>query len=586
METWLVPVGGILPTGALPWLVAAIVGAGLVALALLAAILVTPVYKHIVCLKYLFCGWKAVVPFISALPAAIGVFLLILVFAIMDGFVLETSKAVRGTLSDIIVDGQLQGVPYYDEFIEQLADVEEVQAATPIIRTYALVRIKPRLTGVQPIVRECLIIGIRPGQKAPMGQFRNYLEVRKGDAYPPEELLEVPAAIQAVRKEHKLPVRPGAIAGAGLIGTPWPVIVEEETNEGVGIRVLAWVVTGVVAIIGVFVWRAARRRPGRAGWRWAKALCGLVVMALAVWAILTPVRLVEIQRREIEDVKLILYGDDLVVSTIPIRPSGAVETEPGGVPRVSARVFTLVDTFKSGFWENDSKHLYVGFDEAQAMAGMEAQPEQNLPARASQIHINIRDPSAGQAMANVIRRLWDRFAAARPEISDWPVSILTWETYQGQLLSVVKMERNITVLMLSLMFLGFAVLTALISYVMAYIKRRDVGILKAVGASDVGVGSLFLGYGFAIGFLGVSVGLAGALLMLDNLDAVELWVNQTLGVDVFPRDMYYFEHIPRNISPQWCAAVALAVLALSTLASTAGGLLAAMKQPVETLRYE
>jgi hypothetical protein len=32
--------------------------------------------------------------------------------------------------------------------------------------------------------------------------------------------------------------------------------------------------------------------------------------------------------------------------------------------------------------------------------------------------------------------------------------------------------------------------------------------------------------------------------------------------------------------------VSLAVLALSTLASMAGGLLAAMKQPVETLRYE
>jgi predicted permease len=37
-----------------------------------------------------------------------------------------------------------------------------------------------------------------------------------------------------------------------------------------------------------------------------------------------------------------------------------------------------------------------------------------------------------------------------------------------------------------------------------------VGILKAVGAHDAGVGSLFLGYGFIIGLLGTAMGMAGA----------------------------------------------------------------------------
>jgi len=154
------------------------------------------------------------------------------------------------------------------------------------------------------------------------------------------------------------------------------------------------------------------------------------------------------------------------------------------------------------------------------------------------------------------------------------------------ILSVVEIERNIVTLMLGAMFIGFGVLIALISYVMAYIKSRDVGILKALGARDAGVGSLFLGYGFLIGLLGVAVGETGALLMLHYLDPIEIWVNQALGVDVFPREMYYFDHIPRNISLCWCVGVGLGVLALSTLASAAGGLLAALKQPVEALRYE
>jgi len=140
--------------------------------------------------------------------------------------------------------------------------------------------------------------------------------------------------------------------------------------------------------------------------------------------------------------------------------------------------------------------------------------------------------------------------------------------------------------MLGLMFLGFGVVIALISYVMAYIKGRDVGILKALGARDAGVGSLFLGYGFIIGLLGTALGMAGALVMIHYLDPIEIWVNRMLDVDVFPREMYYFEHIPRHVSAPWCVGVGVAVLAFSTLASMAGGLLAALRQPVESLRYE
>jgi len=154
------------------------------------------------------------------------------------------------------------------------------------------------------------------------------------------------------------------------------------------------------------------------------------------------------------------------------------------------------------------------------------------------------------------------------------------------ILTVVEVERNVTALMLGLMFLGFGVLVALISYVMVYIKSRDVGILKALGARDAGVGSLFLGYGFIIGLLSAATGIVAAVLMLHYLDVVELWVNSVLSIDVFPREMYYFDHIPRHLSVPWCIGVGVAVLALSTVASLAGGLLAALKQPVETLRYE
>lgn len=566
-----------------PWTLPALVAGGVVALGALALVLATPVYKHVLCAKYLFGGWKAVVPMVSCLPAALGVFLLILVFAIMDGFAEETRKMTRGTLSDVIVDAHMAGLPYYEDLIRRIERIEGVESATPIIQTYAVARIQPRISAVQPLVRPCQIFGIRPAEKVTMGRFREYLERQRPDVYPAEDLLTVPERFGVDRDG---PPRPGCIPGIGLIGAPMATSMPETVETGLGRRFAVGTAAVVMLLVTLFVWRAARRRPGRNGWVVATALCGLACAGAAVAAVLVPVKEEEVLRNQVVDFPLVGYGGRLVVSTIPVRLSGALETEPGGIPKVQSRAFTVVDRFKSGFWESDSTHLYVEFDVAQEMAGMTGRPAAGTPARTNQVHVRVTDPAVGPAVCEAVRDAWrdlvkEKNLAAAPHLT-----VNTWEQQQHMILSVVEIERNIVTLMLGAMFIGFGVLIALISYVMAYIKSRDVGILKALGARDAGVGSLFLGYGFLIGLIGVAAGETGALLMLHYLDAIEIWVNQTLEVDVFPREMYYFEHIPRNISAAWCAGVGLGVLALSTLASAAGGLLAALKQPVEALRYE
>jgi len=569
-----------------PWVVPVAVAAGVFLLGLIALVLATPVYKHIICLKYLFCGWKAVVPLVSALPAALGVFLLILVFAIMDGFVRETREMTRGTLSDIIVDAHMEGLPHYEELVRRIEAVDGVEAATPVIQTYAVARIKPRLSAVKPLVRPCMVIGIQPHEKAEMGRFHEYLQRQRGVRYPSADLLKVPEAWGGDDR----PPRPGCIAGVGVIGAPMRSDVQVTITEGAGRRVLAGVLAIIAGIAALFVWRAGRRRPGHAGWTAATVLCAVVFLTLVAAVVFMPVGKVEVMRPQVVDFPLLPYGDDLVVSTIPIRPSGAIEVQAGGIPKVASRAFTVVDRFKSGYWEADSSHVYVDFDVAQQMAGMDAQPASGgkpaVPARTNQIQVRIADPSQADVLVERITDVWREFARKKPEVGVLQLTVNTWETQQRMILTVVEVERNITALMLGTMFIGFGVLIGLISYVMAYIKSRDVGILKALGARDAGVGSLFLGYGFIIGTIGAAIGITAALVMLANLDPIEIWVNQTLGIDVFPREMYYFDHIPHYTSPLWCIGVGAGVLVLSTLASMAGGLLAALKQPVEALRYE
>ena len=576
-----------------PWFLPAAFGAGAVLVAFAVLVLVTPVYKHLVCLKYLFSGWKAVVPLVSALPAALGVFLLIVVFAIMNGFMSETREMTRGTLADIIVDAHLEGMAHYDEFIRRIEALDGIEAATPVIQTYAIARVEPTRVALKPIVQPCMVIGIRPADKVKMGRFHDYLRRQEGEGFPAATLLDVPAEILKLREQAGLGERPGIIAGIGVVGAPIQMTVPEKVRQGTALRVLLWFLASLALVVTLFVWQASRRRHGRTGWAVATACAATLTVGLAAWATVLmclPMPVESVPRKQVIDFPLIDYWDDLVVSTIPVRASGAVDVGPGGVPRVSARKFTLVDIFKSGFWESDSSHLYVGFDVAQEMAGMAARPAEEgrdaQPARASQIQVRIAPGADGKALCQAILDEWQRLQAERNDGLLSQLTVKTWEDQQHMILTVVMIERNITTLMLGLMFLGFAILTALISYVMAYIKQRDVGILKAIGARDAGVGSLFLGYGFIIGLIGTGVGLVAALLMIKYLDSIEAWVNETFDVNVFPREMYYFEHIPRNLSAEWCILVCLAVLALATLASMAGGLLAALKQPVEALRYE
>jgi len=593
-----------------PWLIPAAIAAGAALLAAAALILASPVYKHIICLRYLFCGWKAVVPMVSALPAALGVFLLILVFAIMDGFANDTREMTRGTLADIIIDAHMEGIPLYDDLLTRLRDVPGVEAVTPVIQTYAVARVKPHYTTMNPIVRPCHIIGIRPGEKAVMGRFHEYMVLQKQpkaiaelkdlvarNLATPEQLdkavAEAANDLLTVRdwmRSDGGPPRAGCIPGAALIGTPAPKVIVDTIMAGAAARILLGFLAALAAIVFLFVRQAARRRPGHGGWRAGAALTAIAALGLALAAVLWPVHPEQVKRKVVEDYPLLDPGEDLVLSTIPIRAKGGFDLDPGGVPRVSTKALAVVDYFKSNYWEADSSHVYVDFAVAQQMAGMEARPAGDdapaSPARATQIQVKIHDPADGPAAKRRIEAAWQAFASAHPDVLMPLVVVNTWEEQQKVILGVVQMERNITALMLGLMLLGFTILIGLISYVMAYIKSRDVGILKAVGARDAGVGSLFLGYGFIIGLLGTAAGLAAALLMLHHLDAIELWVNATFKIDIFPRQMYYFDHIPRHISPLWCTAVSLGVLALSTVASMTGGLLAALKQPVEALRYE
>src|SRR5204863_2007646 len=75
----------------------------------------------------------------------------------------------------------------------------------------------------------------------------------------------------------------------------------------------------------------------------------------------------------------------------------------------------------------------------------------------------------------------------------------TWEEKQGVLLSAIAIERGILNVLLFMIVgvAGFGIL-AIFSMIVVE-KTRDIGILKALGASNRGIMTIFLSYGLLLG---------------------------------------------------------------------------------------
>lgn len=274
-------------------------------------------------------------------------------------------------------------------------------------------------------------------------------------------------------------------------------------------------------------------------------------------------------------------GTTLVLSTIPMRPSGALDFSLGGVPKVNTAAFTIVDVFNSRFYLADSTFIYIDFAEAQKLAGMVD------PLRANQFEVRLEDGADYSEAVQAIKGIWREFQAAHPEdLAGHIMNVIPWQEKQAAYLSAVKMQRNVTILMLSAILLAAGALILVTTWVICHIKTRDIGILKALGASDIGVATIFTAYGLVVGLIGASVGMGVAFAGLANLDTLHEWVSKSVGFEVFPSEVYYFDTIPHT-EPAWLVwgTFAFTVL-LGALSSAVASLGTARKPPVEALRYE
>jgi lipoprotein-releasing system permease protein len=136
----------------------------------------------------------------------------------------------------------------------------------------------------------------------------------------------------------------------------------------------------------------------------------------------------------------------------------------------------------------------------------------------------------------------------------------SWRNSGGNLLRAVENQRG----MLSIVFF-FIVLVAAYQLVATLTltvteKRRDIGVLRALGATPKRVVRFFVTLGLLISILGIALGLLMGNWLIHNLTTVEKWIGG--GQPIFRAEIYKFDHIPVAVDlPSVLMLVGLTLLA-------------------------
>jgi lipoprotein-releasing system permease protein len=245
----------------------------------------------------------------------------------------------------------------------------------------------------------------------------------------------------------------------------------------------------------------------------------------------------------------------------PGDPIAAVSPQPmltaiGLVPRVKR--FAVVGVFDSGMSDYDAALAFVHLPEAQRFF--------RLDDLFTGVEVRVDDLERADLIGHQI-------AAA----AGFSFRVRDWMQDNQALFSALQLEKTVyfVVLLLIVLVAAFNIVATLVMVVME--KRKDIAILKSMGATRTGIAAIFVSKGMIIGLLGT---LGGTLV-----GYVACLLLQRYGVPL-PPDVFYVSTIPVTIHPGHFAAVVLVSLAICLLASIYPARQAARLAPVDIIRYE
>lgn len=224
-----------------------------------------------------------------------------------------------------------------------------------------------------------------------------------------------------------------------------------------------------------------------------------------------------------------------------------------------SREFRVIGVFSAGFQEYDTRLVYTDLYEAQSFF--------DHGDSVTGVELRLHDIDTAPAISRRLERV----------LGGGPYHTLDWQELNHNLFTALEIQKiMLSLVIATIIFVAaFNVIATLIMIVLE--KKREIAILKAMGAHDAHVLLVFLLQGLLIGLLGTAIGLALGGGVCFWLEAYQ-----------FPLDphVYLIDHVPiRTSAIEFVTTVAIA-LVICLVATLVPSWWAARLLPADGVRYE
>lgn len=264
--------------------------------------------------------------------------------------------------------------------------------------------------------------------------------------------------------------------------------------------------------------------------------------------------------------KVILHAPNKLSKMIKVKEKGKIELNDKSEVYLPGE-YTVTAFYSFGKYDFDKNVIFMNIDDSNELYGYPW-------GSASAVFVWTKDPfNIDPIMSKLKETMIDK-------------RIYSWKDLNQKLLGVLAVEKNMMFFLLVFIVLvaAFSITNTLITVVVQ--KTREIGLLKALGASSNGVMRIFIFQGLFVGVLGTCAGTFMGIMVIVWRNQILRIMSKVSGMEIFPKEFYFFNELPAHIVTSDLVLIGVISVFLCTIGGIIPAWRAARLLPAKALKYE